>query len=165
MHKLLAFLMTTALLFSLSACAGKTEQSAAPTTNSAAETNQPTASPIDYAVFCGHYSDTETVEGPCYTVSIISVDNATKAIEISLSYVGINASPVYTTESIHTSVASDHTAQFEWEDSWANQGVGTLVLNPDDPSAVQLMMAVTKEAEVNRATLSTNDQYKTFMRR
>ena len=136
-----------------------------------AETTQPvettaeTLPPIDYTVFCGNYSDTETVEGPCYTVSIISVDNESKAIELAISFVGRNSSPVYAAEQIYSTIESDHTAQFEWEDSWENRGVGTLVLNPDDPSAVQLMMTVTEEAEVNRATLSTRDEYKTFVRR
>lgn len=165
MKKVLAVLMVMVLLCALAACGGETKQPADTTAPSTAETEQPMASPIDYTVFCGNYSDTETVEGPCYTVSIINVDNATKEIEISISYVGVNSSPLYTAESIHGTIASDHTVQFEWKDSWNNQGVGTLVLNPDDPSTVQLMMMVTEEAEVNRATLSTNGQYKTFIRR
>lgn len=177
--KILALNVAIVLFCFLSACTVGTEQSSdAPTTStveteqpsgvpttSTVETEQPAAVPVDYAMFCGNYSDTETVEGPCYTVSIISVDNAARTIEISVSYVGINSSPVYTTEPIHTSIADDHTVQFEWTDSWTNQGIGTLVLDPDNPSVVQLMMTVTKEAEVNRATLSTHDQYKTLLRR
>ena len=130
-----------------------------------AETTAETLPPIDYTVFCGNYSDTETVEGPCYTVRIISVDNETKAIELEISFVGRNSSPIYVAEQICSTVTSDHTVQFEWKDSWENRGVGTLILNPDDPSTVQLMMTVTEEAEVNRATLSTHDEYKTFTRR
>ena len=163
--KTLTFLALMVLLCSLSACADGSEQPADTPTTSTEESKQPTAEPVDYTVFCGNYSDTETVDGPCYTVSIISVDNATKLIEISISYVGVYSSPVYVTEPIHASISSDHTVQFEWTDSWMNQGVGTLVLNPDDPSTVQLMMTVTEEAEVNRATLSTGDQTKTFARR
>ena len=130
----------------LTACAGETE-------------------PVDYTAFCGHYSDTETVEGPCYTVSILSVDNETKEIEIQISYVGPHSSPVYTTELIEVFIADDHTVQFEWTDSWSNEGTGTLVLDPDDPSVVQLTMTVTKEAEVNRATLSTHGESRTLNRR
>ncbi len=163
--KLLTILMVTVLMCSLAACTDETEQPADTTSTPTEETKQSVASPIDYTVFCGNYSDTETVEGPCYTVSIISVDNATKAIEISISFVGVNSSPLYTTESIYASIASDHTVQFEWVDSWKNQGIGTLVLNPDDSSTVQLLMTVTEEAEVNRSTLSTHDQYKTLIRR
>ena len=188
MKKILTFLTVTVLLCSLTACSGKAEQTtdtkntatvkteqtddtnnnSTPETEQSDDTKSDSAmetTPIDYTMFCGNYSDTETVEGPCYTVSIISVDNTTKAIDISISYVGPNSSPLYSTETIHASITSDHTVQFEWTDSWMNQGVGTLILNPDDPSTVQLMMTVTEEAEVNRATLSTGDQYKTLMRR
>jgi len=165
MKKSLVILVATALFCSLTACGGEIDPPATPTTPSAVETEQQTASPIDYTAFYGNYSDTDTVEGPCYTVSILHADNETKAIEISISYVGIKSSPLYVTEPIHASIASDHTVQFEWTDSWQNQGIGTLVLNPDDPSMVQLMMTVTEEAEVNRATLSTHDQHKTLLRR
>lgn len=165
MKKTIAFLTVTVLLCSLAACASQTDPPVDTTAISAVESEQPPASLADYAVFCGNYSDTETVEGPCYTVSILRVDNATRAIEISISYVGIHSSPVYTTETIYASITSDHTVQFEWKDSWSNQGIGTLVLNPDDPSAVRLMMTVTEEAPVNRATLSTHDQYKILLRR
>ncbi len=141
------------------------EQPAELPETSTEEPPEPTVSTIDYTAFCGNYSDTETVEGPCYTVSILSVNNETKEIELSISYVGKNSSPVYTTDSIHASIADDHTVQFEWEDSWKNKGVGSLVLDPEDPSSVQLMMTVTEEAEFNRATLSTKEQYKTLMLR
>ena len=143
--------MAVRVICMLTACAG--------------ETAPPAAEPVDYAAFCGHYSDTETVEGPCYTVSILSEDNEDKTIEIQVSYVGLHSSPVYTTEPIEASIADDHTVQFAWTDSWANEGTGTLILNPDDLSAVQLTMTVTKEAEVNRATLSPHGESRTLNRR
>lgn len=165
MAKLVTLLMVTVLLCSIASYADETGLYIDFEATSTAATEQPMTSTADYSVFCGNYSDTKTVEGPCYTVSILSVDNAAREIEILISRVGVNSSPLYTTESISASIASDHTVQFEWKDSWSNQGTGTLVLDPDDPSAVQLMMTVTEEAEFNRATLSTNDQYKTFLRR
>ena len=143
--------MAVLVICMLTACAG--------------ETAPPAAEPVDYAAFCGNYSDTETVEGPCYTVSILSADNEDKTIEIQVSYVGLHSSPVYTTEPIEASIADDHTVQVGWTDSWSNEGTGTLILNPDDLSAVQLTMTVTKEAEVNRATLSTHDESRTLNRR
>ena len=143
--------MAVLVICMLTACAG--------------ETAPPAAEPVDYAAFCGHYSDTKTVEGPCYTVSILSADNEDKTIEIQVSYVGLHSSPVYTTEPIEASIADDHTVQFDWSDSWSNEGTGTLILNPDDLSAVQLTMTVTKEAEVNRATLSTHGESRTLNRR
>ena len=141
------------------------EQPAGPPEASPEEPPELTVPPVDYTAFCGHYSDTETVEGPCYTVSILGVDNETGEIELSISYVGVNSSPVYTTDPIRASIESDHTVAFDWKDSWKNQGVGTLILDPGDPSSVQLMMTVTEEAEFNRATLSTREQYKTLTRR
>lgn len=120
---------------------------------------------VDYTAFCGNYSDTETVEGPCYTVSILRADPETARIELQITYVGRKSSPVYTTDLITASIGADHTAEFEWQDSWGNRGTGILVLNPEDPSAVQLRMTVTEEAEYNRGTLATHDQYKTLFRR
>lgn len=165
MKKQLAILMAALLLCSLAACAGETEQPTETPDASTSETEQPPASTVDYTAFCGDYSDSETIEGPCYTVSISNADNEAKAIELAVYYVGPNASPIYATETIRASIADDHTVQFEWMDSWGNQGIGTLVLNPDDTSMVELMMTVTEEADTNRATLSTHDQYKTLLRR
>jgi len=154
--KLLSLLMAGLLLCSISACTDKPEDTPA--------AEEP-AQQIDYSVFCGNYSDTETVEGPCYTVSIMSADNEAQSIEIIISYVGRNTSPVYNTEPISVRVENGNRAEFEWEDSWGNRGVGTLMLNPDDTSAVRLLMTVTEESEVNRATLSTHERYKTLARR
>lgn len=170
MKKTLAFCVALMLLFGFSSCAVGTEPPAGTPSTPVTE-SEPPASPkqteisVDYAVFCGHYSDTDTVEGPCYTVSILSVDNASRTIEISISYAGINSSPIYVTDSIFAPIADDHTVSFEWTDSWSNEGIGTLILNLADPSEIQVMVTVTQEAEVNRATLSTHDQYKTLFRR
>lgn len=136
-----------------------------PETTLPPETTEATEPTADYTVFCGKYSDTETVEGPCYTVNIISVDNETKTIGLTVSFVGRNSSPVYETDEITATIEDDHTASFEWKDSWGNLGEGTLVLDPNDPSTVQVMMTVTEEAEVNRASLSTKGEYMTLTRR
>lgn len=126
---------------------------------------EPEAPAVDYTVFSGRYTDTETVEGPCYTVRIVSVDAAAGEMELELSYVGLNSSPVYTADGIRGVITQAHTVEFTWKDSWSNQGNGVLVLDPADPSAVQLLMTLTEEAAVNRGTLSTHDQYKTLYRR
>jgi len=194
MKKVLAVMLWMVLLCSLAACAVKVvspqETDSAPKTQTQQpsdippaqetpsdtpadsaqtsledEAKQPEPEPIDYTVFCGNYSDTETVEGPCYTVSILSVDPNSGAIEFTISYIGTHSSPIYSTEPIHASVLEDGTVQFEWTDSWKNQGNGTLMLNSEDESTVQLKMTVTEEAEVNRATLSTHGQVKTLTRR
>lgn len=194
MKKVLAVMLWIVLLCSLAACAVKVvspqETDSAPKTQTdqpsdappAQETpsdtpadsaqsspedeaKQPESEPIDYTVFCGNYSDTETVEGPCYTVSILSVDQNSKEMELTISYVGVRSSPVYSTQTIRAAISEDHTVEFEWTDSWKNHGTGTLILDPEDASTVQLKMTVTEEAEVNRATLSTHGQVKTLTRR
>lgn len=180
-RKLLACLLSVLLLVSLLAgcaaapaetTASTTEQTETPPettqaveTTAAIETTAAVVPAVDYTVFCGKYSDTETVEGPCYTVNIISVDNEAKTVVLTVSFIGRNASPVYETDEITATIEDNHTAAFEWKDSWSNQGTGSLVLDPDDPQTVQIMMTVTEEAEVNRGTLSTKGEYKTLNRR
>ena len=183
-RKLLARFMSVLLLVSLLAgCAAapggsttetttlppETTQSAETTAATEAaqppETTAATEATVDYSVFCGRYSNTDTPEGPCYTVNIISVNLETKAIELTVSFVGPNASPVYETDPISAAIGDDHTALFAWKDSWGNLGEGELVLNPDDPLTVQVLMTVTEEAEVNRGTLSTKGEYRTLNRR
>ena len=163
MKKCLTFLAATVLLCALTAC---TDERKPPADGSDMSATSPTIQQeVNYDLFCGHYSDTERVEGPCYSVSIQKADNDTTAIEFSITYVGINSSPIYTTDAIKASITKDHKVEFKWKDSWDNEGVGTLLLNPADSYSIQLMMTVTDESEVNRATLSTNGQYKTLMRR
>lgn len=164
MKKLFAILLAAALLCTCTACGGANQPDDTQTTTTAA-TTQPTAAPVDYSAFAAKYSDTDTVEGPCYTVNITAVDTAAKTIEFTVSYLGANSSPIYDTDAIQATIADDHTVTFDWKDSWQNEGNGTLKLNPDDTSTVQILMNVTTEAEVNRATLSTHDEYKTLTRR
>lgn len=141
------------------------ETTAATETTQPSETTEATETPVDYSVFCGRFSNTDTVEGPCYTVNITGVDNETKTVELTVCFVGRNASPIYETDPISAHIADDHTAQFEWLDSWGNRGEGTLVLDPVDPQTVQVLMNVTEEAELNRGTLSTRGEYMTLNRR
>ncbi len=141
------------------------ETTAATETTQPSETTEATEAPVDYGVFCGRFSNTDTVEGPCYTVNITGVDNETKTVELTVCFVGRNASPIYETDPISAHIADDHTARFEWLDSWGNRGEGTLVLDPVDPQTVRVLMNVTEEAEVNRGTLSTRGEYMTLNRR
>jgi hypothetical protein len=129
------------------------------------ETTAATEATVDYSVFCGRFSNTDTVEGPCYTVNITGVDNETKTVELTVCFVGRNASPIYETDPISAHIADDHAAWFEWLDSWGNRGEGTLVLDPVDPQIVRVLMNVTEEAELNRGTLSTRGEYMTLNRR
>lgn len=160
MKQCLALLIAAIMLFVLTAC-GENAQPTDTTTTTVGTTEVP----VDYTAFVARYSDTDTVDGPCYTVNITAADTASKTVEFVVSYVGPNSSPVYNTETISATVADDHTVAFEWADSWSNKGEGTLVLNPADTSSIQVMMTVTEEADVNRATLSTNGEYRTLTRR
>ena len=141
------------------------ETTVATETTQPSETTEATEAPVDYGVFCGRFSNTDTVEGPCYTVNITGVDNETKTVELTVCFVGQNASPIYETDPISAHITDDHTARFEWLDSWGNRGEGALVLDPVDPQTVRVLMNVTEEAEVNRGTLSTRGEYMTLNRR
>jgi len=174
--KILSFLLAAALLFTLSACVGGVKDPADPAdipepqSEPAADTPAPqpvppAPEPVDYTLFLGRYSDTDTPEGPCYTVHISAADNATGEISFDISYVGINSSPLYSTDTIHAVVKEDLTAAFDWTDSWGNSGTGTLVLHADDPATVEIMVTVVEEAEVNRGTLSTQEQYRSLTKR
>ena len=127
---------------------------------------QPPVQAFDYSALCGTYYDSVPVSpsGPSYFVIIDKIDNNTKSIEFSISYVGYNLSPLYETETIRTTIASDNTVQFNWSDSWGNKGNGTLVLNPNDTSSIKILVNITEDAGGNRATLSTFGEYKTLTR-
>ncbi len=160
MKKQLVLLITVILMFTLAACGEAVQPDNTETTTTA-----PTEAPDGFAAFCGRYANTDAPEGPCYSIHISAADTASKTIEFTVSYVGPHSSPVYNTETISAVVADDHTVAFTWEDSWSNKGEGTLILNPEDTSSIQVMMTVTEEADVNRATLSTYGDYMALTRR
>lgn len=177
MKKFLSLFAAAAMLLAFSGCSGDNPPAVDTSGSTAADTVISTPSDIsgssseeigqsiDYTVFVGNYSDTDTPEGPCYTVSITSVDNAAGTMELAVFYVGFNASPVYETMPVQAEIQEDHTVHFEWTDSWGNAGNGILVLNPADSASVSLLMTVTQESEANRATLSTHEEYKALTRR
>lgn len=71
-------------------------------------------------------------------------------IEFAVVYTGRNGSPYYDTGVIEAEV-KDGVANFNWSDSWENEGTGTLVFGDD---RVSVSMTETKTATSNRATLS-----------
>lgn len=154
MKKIFDFLLCFVLLCSLVACSFA----------DAKEDTSPSSSSeiikTDYSEFIARFSDTDTPEGPCYTVNITNINNETKEIEFEISYVGIKSSPLYCTDIIKAKIEEDNTVSFGWKDSWQNEGTGVLRLNPEDSSEIEILMTVTAEAEVNRATLSTHKEYR-----
>ena len=159
MKKIFALLLCFIILCSLVACSfADAKEGTSPSSSSE-------IIKTDYSEFIARFSDTDTPEGPCYTVNITGVNNETKEIEFAVSYVGIKSSPVYSTDTIKAKIEDDNTASFSWKDSWQNEGTGVLRLNPEDTSKIEILMTVTAEAEVNRATLSTREGYRSLTRR
>ena len=154
MKKILVCLLTLALLFSFTACA-----------SISAKENSSEITKADFSKFIARFSDTDTPEGPCYTVNIENINNETKEIEFTVSFVGVKSSPVYSTDKIKAVIADDNTASFNWTDSWKNEGTGVIKINLDDSSKIEILMTITNEAEVNRATLSTKDEYRVLTKR
>ena len=154
MKKILVCLLTLILLFSFTACA-----------LISAKENSSEITKADYSKFIARFSDTDTPEGPCYTVNIENINNETKEIEFTVSFVGVKSSPVYSTDKIKAVIADDNTASFNWTDSWKNEGTGVIKINLDDSSKIEILMTITNEAEVNRATLSTKDEYRVLTKR
>ena len=154
MKKILVCLLTLILLFSFTACA-----------LISAKENSSEITKTDFSKYIARFSDTDTPEGPCYTVNIENINNETKEIEFTVSFVGVKSSPVYFTDKIKAVIADDNTASFNWTDSWKNEGTGVIKINPDDSSKIEILMTITKEAEVNRATLSTKAEYRVLTKR
>ena len=70
MKKILVCLLTLILLFSFTACA-----------LISAKENSSEITKTDFSKYIARFSDTDTPEGPCYTVNIENINNETKEIE------------------------------------------------------------------------------------
>jgi len=170
MKTILSVLTVLALLCVCTACgntAAPSDNTDTTTTTAAttAATTAPTAAPVDYTAFCGLYKTDSDVNEPSYNVQILNADNTARSADVVVSYYGKNGSPIYETDTVTVTFDENNTATFAWVDSWSNKGEGTLKLDPADTSSVQVMMTVTEEAEVNRATLSTHGDYMALTRR
>ncbi len=108
----------------------------------------------------GEYYDNFNENGPCFGVGIETINGMTAYINVN--YVGPNLSPVYTAENITVQLKyknSAHTelyGDFIWQDSWSNEGTGTITFSKNKPGKMVVNTKLTKEAEGNRATLATN---------
>ncbi len=169
MKKALSVLIVLALLCVCTACGNTAAPSdSTDTTTTTAATTTTTASTeatVDYTAFCGLYKTDSDVNEPSYNVQILNADNTARSADVVVSYYGKNGSPIYETDTVTVTFDENNTATFAWEDSWSNKGEGTLKLDPADTSSIQVMMTVTEEAEVNRATLSTHGDYMALTRR
>ncbi len=116
---------------------------------------QSTDTLADYGEFCGEYIEGNVDMGPCYSFVLKSVDPKTQKATFSVNYIGINVSPIYTTDYVTAIIDGNGKAQFSWEDNWENKGVGEFTLCDDGKLCVKLKMTVTEPAEANRATLGT----------
>lgn len=109
--------------------------------------------------YTGSYYKKYKVEGkadvqPCFNITVNKIKN--NKIKFQVTYVGINASPLYETNVI-TAKLRNKTASFKWKDTWGNSGTGKLKLYK---GYVKIKMKQTKTAAWNRATLDTQGKCK-----
>ncbi len=107
---------------------------------------------------CGMYYEGDNENGPCYAVNLISFDDSTNVAVIDVNYVGINASPYYSTGEITVILDDEGFAEFEWDDSWYNSGYGSVkfVTNSGTPY-VEVNMTQTVTSDFNRSSLATSE--------
>ncbi len=91
---------------------------------------------------------------PTYSVTINKVKK--NKIKFQVTYVGINASPLYETKVI-TAKVKKKAVSFKWEDTWGNSGTGKIKLYK---GYIKIKMKQTKTSDWNRATLDTQGKYK-----
>ncbi len=114
--------------------------------------------------YCGMYYEGDNENGPCYAVNLISFDDSTNVAVIDVNYVGINASPYYSTGEITVILDDEGFAEFEWDDSWYNSGYGSVkfVTNSGTPY-VEVNMTQTVTSDFNRSSLATSETKVLFL--
>lgn len=109
--------------------------------------------------YAGTYSKTTKLKEkldvhPTYSVTINKVKG--NKVKFQVTYVGMNASPLYETKVI-TAKVKNKTASFKWVDSWGNSGTGKLKLGK---GYIKIKMKQTKTSDWNRASLDTQGKFK-----
>lgn len=104
----------------------------------------------DYSFYEGCFGSGNMINGPAYTVDILSVNGS--RIKFAVTRVGYNLSPIYSTPE-YTVTLSGGRATFSWEDSWYNRGTGVIELKN---GYVVINMKETYTASFNRSTLDTD---------
>lgn len=102
----------------------------------------------------GYYSKSYKVTGypngvvqynPCDSLCVLDVKG--NKIKFVVSHVGVNGSPLYETNVITASIKNNRVSSFKWNDSWGNNGTGSLSFSGKQ---VTVKMKVTKQASINR---------------
>lgn len=116
---------------------------------------------INIAAYTGTYQKIYPVSGkvnvqPTYSVIVNKV--TTNNVKFQIEFFGINGSPIYQTKVMTAKLENGKTA-FQWEDTWGNQGNGTIIFYKN---YLKLKMVQTKTAKNNRSTLAKSKDYMTF---
>ena len=112
---------------------------------------------LDFADYLGYYYtiDGYKENGPCYCVDLLSYDSVSKRTVFSVEYVGLNASPYYSTGSVIVELDENNSSDFQWTDTWGNSGTGNIRLVDGTEPTIKLEMVQTETAEFNRYSLQT----------
>lgn len=110
---------------------------------------------IDYSydVQEGYYEDVRW-EGTQFlgSYSVFVEKAGTNRVNIGVTYLGRNYSPIYDTGVIYNVPVVGNKAVFIWEeDGWGNSGEGRITFNEN---SLNITMRLTKESDWNRATLA-----------
>jgi len=110
----------------------------------------------DFSQYIGYYSNnldedrgTNPENAAGYDLNIFEISNGN--ITFSFGWTGNYWSPIYETSEI-TSLLIGNSTEFNWEDSWENEGQGTLTLID---GYVIINTVVNKYSDMNRASLGT----------
>lgn len=113
---------------------------------------------VNIAAYTGTYQKIYPVSGkvniqPTYSVIINKV--TTNNVKFQIEFFGINGSPIYQTK-VMTAKLENGKTSFQWEDTWGNEGNGTIIFYKN---YLKLKMVQTKTAKNNRSTLAKSKDY------
>lgn len=115
-------------------------------------------------VIADEYEDPDYYDSPYYdpqygpAYGIVVSENNGDTVTFSVYYIGRNASPFYETDEITVTLDKNHSASFNWDDSWGNSGTGKITFSMTEHSepCATLIMEQTVTSDFNRYSLGTN---------
>lgn len=127
-------------------------------TENAQEDQENDSNGVNITAYTGTYQKIYPVSGnvnlqPTYSVIINKVTN--NKVKFQIEFFGINGSPIYQTK-VMTSKLENGKTSFQWEDTWGNEGNGTILFYNN---YLKLKMVQTKTAKNNRSTLAKSKDY------
>lgn len=120
--------------------------------------NEYDESSIDYSDYLGQYikDGGDPDWGPCYYVYLSEFNSVNKIATFTVTYIGLNASPCYTTGPITVTLDNNNSADFQWFDGWDNSGSGNITFSEGAVPVIEIEMVQEISGDFNRSSLQTN---------